>query len=189
MTSNSNNRGFTRASAGFTLIETLLAVLILVVAIVGPMVIASKGLQISLIAKDQVTAAFLAQDAMEYIRFIRDTNKLHGSSDWLAGLNGANGCVSADGSAHCYLDSTNQQPSIPTTCGGVCPLMKLNSATHLYNYSSSATQTIFRRTITITTPSPSGNTSEAVVEVSVQWFDIGAVQRSVVLRDNLLDWQ
>lgn len=182
MTCNTHNRGF-------TLIETLLAVLILTVAIVGPMAIAAKGLQLSLISKDQVTAAFLAQDAMEYIRFKRDTNKLQGGSDWLAGLNGANGCVSSDGSAQCYLDSTNQQPPVPTTCGGTCPLLNFNSATHLYNYSSSGSPTIFRRVVSITTPAPGGNSNEAVVQVDVRWFDVGGVERSVVLRDNLLDWQ
>src|SRR3989344_3852661 len=102
---------------GFTLIETLIAVLLLSVAITGPLTIASKGLTATLVAKDQFIAFYLAQDAVEYVRYVRDSNCLAAvggaggcaASAWLANLGGSwggsswsGGCFGASG---CYFDS------------------------------------------------------------------------------------
>jgi prepilin-type N-terminal cleavage/methylation domain-containing protein len=57
---------------GFTIIETLVAIAILMIAISGPLVIASKGLTAALYAKDQSAATFLAVEGMELIRNMKD---------------------------------------------------------------------------------------------------------------------
>ena len=59
---------------GFTLVETLVAISILMIAIVGPMTIAQNGLSSSIYAREQFIAQFLAQDALEYVRNVRDNN-------------------------------------------------------------------------------------------------------------------
>src|SRR3989344_5315664 len=82
--------------SGFTLIETLVAVTVLVAAIAGPLTIASRGLASANLARDQLIANFLAQEAIEFVRNTRDENVLRGS-DWLAGL----GSCSAQG---CEID-------------------------------------------------------------------------------------
>ncbi len=69
---------------GFTLIETLVAIMILMLAVTGPLVISQKGLSAAGYAKDQLTAYFLAQDAMEYVHNVRDTNVLNSVGDWLS---------------------------------------------------------------------------------------------------------
>lgn len=56
----------------FTLIETLIAVTLLSIAIVGPLVTASRALLAAYIARDQLTASYLAQEGVEYIRIMRD---------------------------------------------------------------------------------------------------------------------
>lgn len=75
---------------GFTIVETLVAITILMIAIVGPMTIAQRGLMASIYARDQVTASYLAQDAMEYMINFRDQNA--GTSGifrtWLFGRDG-----------------------------------------------------------------------------------------------------
>jgi prepilin-type N-terminal cleavage/methylation domain-containing protein len=48
---------------GFTLVETLVAVTVLLLVIVGPMTVAQKGIQNAYFANEQVTAVFLAQEA------------------------------------------------------------------------------------------------------------------------------
>ncbi len=70
---------------GFTLIETLVAISILVIAIAGPMTMAARGLQSSYHAKSQLVAVHLAQEAIEIVRMKRDNYTLanaNSSEDW-----------------------------------------------------------------------------------------------------------
>ena len=167
---------------GFTLIETLVAILLLSSAIAGPMTIAARGLYASTIVRNEVTAYYLAQDAMEYIRYARDSNSLTGS-DWLSNLGS---CTSTDGSASCYIDTIG---AVAAACGGPCPTLKYDSTNHYFNYSSgSATPQQFVRIVKIT--SPGANVSEASVSVSVSWKDLsGMAHPAIVVRENLLNWQ
>ena len=183
---------------GFTLIETLIAVSVLMVAIAGPLTIAAKGMQTTLIAKDQNTAFFLAQDAVEYVRWVRDTNKLSGGN-WLTGSGGTAGnikdltpCVSSNGSAACRVDSIQ---NIVTTCsndpGGVCMPIQYDSTNNYFSYTSGSA-TLFTRTISITTPVGS-NADEAQIQVTVSWCDqvsVCAVRpRPVTVLENIFNWQ
>lgn len=59
---------------GFTLIETLVAVSILMISVAGPLTIAQRSLHAAITARDQVTASFLAQDMMEQIKNDRSTD-------------------------------------------------------------------------------------------------------------------
>lgn len=170
---------------GFTLIETLVAVLLLATAIAGPLTIASKGLLAASVARDQITAFYLAQDAVEYIRYNRDSNKLQ-SASWLTGLEN---CISADGSTTCYMDSLATNPATPTVCTGTCPIMSYDSVNGYFNYPSTGgtpTPQRFTRTISITTP-VGGRADEAEVRVTVSWQDNNP--HSVTMRENIFNWQ
>lgn len=57
---------------GFTLIEALIAITILTFAVAGPLSTASRALVAAEIARDQVTASYLAQEGIEYVRAMRD---------------------------------------------------------------------------------------------------------------------
>ncbi len=173
------------ATAGFTLIETLVAVLILATAVAGPLTIASKGLHSALIAKDQTIALFLAQDALEYVRFKRDSNALAGVSPWLTGLDA---CVSTDGSVACYLDSLEQHPTVPTACASpsTCPVMNYDQTSGTFQYTN-GTPSFFRREVQVVTPGSS--TTEAQVIVTVSWSDMGGVTHSIIVRENIFHWQ
>lgn len=172
---------------GFTLIETLVAVVILVSAVVGPLLIASKGFSAALIARDQVAAFYLAQDAVEYVRYKRDTNKLGGSL-WLAGLNN---CISSDASVACQIDSI--QDTVTACSGGVCGALQFDTTTGYFNYNAvSATnpKSLYTRTITITNPAgTNANSDEALLVVTVSWKDVGGVTRMVRVREDLFNWQ
>lgn len=62
----------------FTLVETMVAISVLMLAILGPLSIASSGIRNSAFAKDQVTAYYLAQEGIEIIRLERDSYSLSG---------------------------------------------------------------------------------------------------------------
>jgi len=188
-----------RLSPGFTLIETLVAVLLLSTAVVGPLTIASKGLSSALIARDQMIAFYMAQDAVEYVRFLRDSNRLAGSA-WLTGL------TDCTGAAGCYIDTLGNDAD--STIGGVQPINDCPAAgcpailkrdtgvvgsPKYFSYdagdsNNKATPQQYRRTVTIAAP-PTGEVDEAVLTVQVSWRAQSGVQRYVTVRENLYDWQ
>ena len=175
---------------GFSLIEALVSVLILTAAITGPLSIAAQGFQGALVARDQVTAFFLAQDAVEFVQFARATNRLNPNNyDWLAGGTGGvvlTPCVSTDGSALCYFDS--MQTGV-FSCGGACGAMKYDPSTRAYNYDTGVqTPQKFTRTVKIETP-VSGSAGEAALTVTVAWQDQGLLTRSVTVREHITNWQ
>ncbi|MDP4020743.1 MAG: type II secretion system protein [Candidatus Adlerbacteria bacterium] len=178
---------------GFTLIETMVAVLILATAIAGPLTIASKSLVAATVAKDQITAFFLAQDAVEFIRFARDTNKLQGG-DWITGVGAASGinlsnCRSTNG---CYFDSALQNPTTISACSASDCKPPLSGDQYLfesngrYSYNSGGTKTIFVREVIIT-DTVAGE--EISVVVRVHWSDTGGTDRKVEVQENLFNWQ
>jgi prepilin-type N-terminal cleavage/methylation domain-containing protein len=67
----------------FTLIETLVAISILMISIAGPLTVASKGYTSALDARNQSVAIYLAQEGLEYLSYQKD-NKLWG--DWSPGV-------------------------------------------------------------------------------------------------------
>lgn len=192
---------------GFTLVETLAAVLLLSLALVGPLAIAQKGLSTALTSKDQNSAFNLAQDAIEYVRFARDTNCLAAASasltpcpggltspSWVNDTINLNPCISASGSSACYLDTFGQNPSAPTACTSAtaCPVINYDSVNNDFTYNTGAgiASTIFTRAVQIAyNPSCSGscNQSEADVTVTVSWSDPAA--HSISVAESLYNWQ
>ncbi len=61
---------------GFTLIETMIAVTILTFAVAGPLYTASRAILAATISRDQLTASYLAQEGIEYVRALRDNEYL-----------------------------------------------------------------------------------------------------------------
>jgi len=82
---------------GFTLVETLVALIILTIAITAPLSIIGNTLNATLFARDQMIATYLASEAIEIVKLKRDNNVMEGK-DWKDGLGGGspncqNGCV------------------------------------------------------------------------------------------------
>jgi|GEM_PF-5909175 len=60
------------AKKGFTLLETLVAISIIGIALVAATAALQNSLQTSNFVKDQISAYYLAEDAMEYVVALRD---------------------------------------------------------------------------------------------------------------------
>lgn len=162
---------------GFSIIETLVAIAILATAIGGPMTLAQQGLTSAFLAKNQVTATFLAQEGMEFIRNERDENILAGRGNWLARL-GA--CVSNDGSKNCRVDVRTDNIS---GCGGSCQPLNYDESSGFYTYNAGE-ETPYIRTVSI----EEINNREIAVTVQVEWQRSG-IDRSISVRENMLNWQ
>lgn len=171
------NTHITDTERGFSMIEALVAITILSISIAGPMTLAHKGLSSAFLARDQITAFFLAQEAVEYIRNIRDENILT-QQNWLSGLGP---CVSADGSDACRIDVAVD--SVEACSGGTCPPLNYDSTDRLYTYDGGSPSP-YTRTVTI--EEISGD--EVSIQVEISW-NTGVLQRSFSVRENLLDWQ
>lgn len=161
---------YTRPTQGFTLIETLVAVTVLAVSIVGPFYAVQSAINASASARDQLIASALAQEGMEYIRSVRDNNYLAGRA-WLSGLDSCR-------PGPCVVDPTQSSPG--NIRSSVAPLYL--SANNIYNQQQSGTPTRFTRTVEIATVSA----TEVVVTVTVSWS--GHITRTVTIVDRLHDW-
>ena len=61
---------------GFTLVEAMVAIAIIMLSIVGPMYVANRAIVVAQIASNQLIASYLAQEGIEYIRTVRDHDYL-----------------------------------------------------------------------------------------------------------------
>lgn len=62
---------------GFTLVEALVAIAIVSIAIAGPMYSANRAVVAAQTATNQLVAAYLAQEGVEYVRSVRDAAYLN----------------------------------------------------------------------------------------------------------------
>ena len=170
---------------GFTLIETLLAVTVLVMSITGPLTIAAKSLNSAVFAKSEVTAFYLAQEAIEYVRNVRDTNALlaRTSADptspqyWLSGLAS---CIGTS----CTVEATNTSPSQAIApCSGACAPLLYQASTGFYGYQNGLPSQ-FTRSFSL----EKINDNEYAITASISWQST-LFGSQFVVRENILKWQ
>src|SRR3989344_342962 len=175
------------SNGGFTLLETLIGISILVAVLTVTFTVVQSSLSSSVESKNQVTAFFLAQEAVEYIRNVRDSNVLSGGSgNWLADLG------SCYPNTACTLDATKGPATAFSNCSiNNCPNIRqdLNgaSATYgMYGYDSSWTSTLFNREIQIQVVVPN---QEIILTVIMKWQKGTSPQRTFTVRESIFNWQ
>lgn len=164
--------------SGFTLIETLVSITILLIVIAGPLAITSSSAKSSAFSSEQVTAFFLAQEGVELVEKARNdlllTNFATTNPDpWVdfTRINGGiyrNCYVSANPSGCDFTINRNSTLSL-TNCASGCELY-LNAARNnlrsRYTHSpGNATLTPFTRVITLELVNP----NEVKITSKVTW--------------------
>ena len=170
---------------GFTIIETLVAITILMIAIAGPLTVANKALTAAVYARDQMIASYLAQDGMEYVKNVRSTDKLTDATG--AWLRSFSSCGSS--STYCKVDTVKGIISQDNSIGGSGDQLYLTvvptlSSNPFYTHDSSGIPTQFHRYFNVV-PSPA-NASEAEITMTVSW-QTGTLANSVILHNTIYD--
>jgi len=165
---------------GFTLVETLVAVAILTVAMVGPYTVASHAITAAFTARDELVASGLAQEGVEYVRNVRDSNYLYNAANPgtpVSWLNGLSTCTPGP----CVVDAAISPSAI------IAPLYL--SSVGLYNQRSIGTISPFTRSVSITSvPVGAPTPTEVLVTVTVSW-STARVPHSVTVKEHITNWQ
>lgn len=184
-----------KGNTGFTLVEALVAISILMIAIASPMTLAQKGLSTATLSKDQMVASFLAQDALEAARNIRDEIATRNNTgDWLSG-NGSglslSNCTCTGSSCdfdsgtptYCTIDTTapDWASAVQPSSANLGPLKMsystdVNGIKHFLKYDYLGTD-ISKFTRYINIKRSISNANEAVVSVRVFWSSPQGIQK------------
>jgi hypothetical protein len=159
-------------SKAFTLIEVIVATFIITVGIGGVFALIQKTISDTSLLADRLTATYLAQEGIEIVKNIRDTNflKIYEGSlteeQWTQDLTGCEGGCEADYTDFALL--TNDR------------YLKIEGG--FYKYSASGIETSFKRKITITP-----DTDKLEVLVEVLWEERGNIHQ-VAAQENVYKW-
>jgi Tfp pilus assembly protein PilV len=186
---------FRQINTGFTLIETLIAISIFTMSILGLFMVLSQGIADTNYAKRKIIAAYLTQEGIEYIRNMRDTFVLYSATSqtgWDA-FNiylTTNSCGTTNG---CYFNADNLfslAPPMPMTkitlaacSSSTCPngALLYDSTTGKYGFAGMASG--YTRKITMTTVSA----NETKIFSTVYWTQ-GSGNYSIIFSENLFNW-
>ncbi|KKQ96574.1 MAG: hypothetical protein A3F95_02545 [Candidatus Nealsonbacteria bacterium RIFCSPLOWO2_12_FULL_39_31] len=162
---------------GFTIIETIIAVLIVLTGVAGAYGIITNLTSFGTISPSRLTAVYLAKEGVEIVRNIRDTNWLEGHS-WDEGLVAGSAACAPSNENSCTVawDSAALQST-----GGTVPFLKIDNNSR-YNYAI-GTATIFKRKIKIAAPA----VDYLLVEVIMEWSDRGKPY-SLTTRERIYNW-
>ena len=180
---------FPLAKRGFTLIESLVALSILALAIVGPLSLASTALSAAQISRDQLVAFYLAQEGLEVIRNQRDTNRLNGAiwtNSWMLCSGLAPCAVLVDGSKDNVLERirTCSPPTLAQCLNQSSSALHYLTGEKLYTHSQ-GDPTDFKRAIEL---EKIGNEdTEYKLTSKVTWVMKGGRERNVILIEYIRD--
>lgn len=167
---------------GFTLVETLVAITILVLVVVGTSSAIQVGISSYIFSKDQIIAFYLAQEGFEQIRNIRDENRLN-NADWLLGIaRPGDPCEFGDVCGANPLAQGSDPYLISCPSSGDC-LLEQEDTSGFFGHGFGWSDSIFTREIVLSQI----NSNEISIEVVVSWSK-GIVEREFRAKENLLNY-
>lgn len=188
------------STAGFTLIETLVAVMILVFAIIGPFALAAQSLRAAHDARAELFSTYLALEALEITHSIRDNNSADdvtvNHTSWMNNITSI--CAPT-----CVPDITQQttpnvwrtaSPLPLITCATLasnCALIYYNPNTGLYRQGFASapgapwSATTYRRLLSATVVDA---TRQVRMTSTVTYLGYGRKTRTVSIDENIYNW-
>ena len=133
--------------AGFSLVETLVAITILLVAILVPMRIITQSIKAAAFSREELTAVLLAQEGLEVMLRLRDNDVLDGSGTWNWYSNLPAACKNSTG---CGYDVSASSPSNEfISCSGSNCVLRLDDESsapdYYYSHDGNDDATIYTR--------------------------------------------
>ncbi|QQG45684.1 MAG: type II secretion system protein [Candidatus Sungiibacteriota bacterium] len=192
---------FTLATTGFTLLETVVALSVILAVVVGPVTLITKGIFNFVATKNKLVAANLAQEGIELIRLVRDNNVicdfLNGSAGWAwnrdpEGGNLTNTSREVDANSSKTINcgaASLSTPRLPLYSGQ--PL-RFNTSTGFYGYGGDQ-ETVFVRKVDIRVPPDnpdSGIPASDQMDIisTITWNEHGT-PKSLVVRERIYNWR
>ena len=154
-------------ASGFTLLETIVALAVILSAMAGPISLATRGIFSAKFARSRLVSANLAQEGIELVRKIRDDN-VFADRVWDSGI----------GVGDWQIDVLSSEFS-----PFVNAKLLRDGDTGLYNYTTGV-ETQFVRRISMTKLS-----ADQIVVVSHVTWQEGGIPREMALRETLYNWR
>lgn len=160
-------------SRGQLLIESLVAITVIAIAILGIFTLSSRSISLNRVVSDQYTATYLAAEGIEVIKNIIDTNVVYDCQGWNTGVNVLNRDYSVD-----Y--KTDDSSALP-----VYDDEPVHFEDGLYSRSTGEPTKFFRKVRL-----EQGNNANSLKVIStVEWENRGGATFDVVLEDVFYDWR
>ncbi len=178
---------------GFTLVETLVAISVLMVAVASPLTIAQKSLSSALYAKDQTTAFFLAQDAVEYLKYVR---LLESDGNWTDADSIASCISDAEGAPNswCRVDTRKEPTEAFMQCdesSTLCPRLTFNTETRIYGHDTengtNIKNSLYSRRFTLIPVVDQPDAMRVLLEI--RWLFGALGERDVTINTLLYNWR
>ena len=182
---------YTKDTKGYSLVEVLVAVAILMISIVGPLTIAAKALQSAQYARQQNTAFFLAQEGITAVNTLRNNGGLDAYTDdnsvawnWVNQA-GIASCFEVTGCNIDFRDDTLLNNVVDCSDSATaCTLLRNTDAPRAVYQHVSGEASPFTRVITL----EYANEDEVLVRSRVSWgSDLLGGEQEVILSTSIFN--
>lgn len=153
---------------GIVLMESLIAITIAVVGLLGMFTLLSRSLSLTRVISDRYVAANLGQEGVEIVKNIIDTNILQ-TKPWNQGL--ATGFYEVEHDSGLQPDTSRN--------------LYFNPTTGFYSYDRVGKETQFKRQIRVERI----GADEIKVEAIMKWISRGGATFEETFEDHFLNWQ
>src|SRR3989338_3574541 len=161
---------------GFTIIEALVAITILLIGVLGPMAAATRGITDGLYAGNELVATYLAQEGIELV-LAKVKFNLENGGDW---LNDLSNCLAPN---NCSVDVASN--SFNSCVDSGCDL-RYNLSNNLYTVNG-LDGPVFNRRIQIIKSTGLIDNREVKIETTINWSN-KSIPRSLKLSDYIYDY-